>query len=268
MTDPRSGPSSSDTGNGDGVDYIDDLPRLSPGATFRFRCHREVACFNACCSDLDLVLSPYDVLRLRRSLGISGDPLIQRFGRIEPAPRSGLPLVYLRMRDDERQSCPFVSAEGCTVYANRPGACRAYPLGRGTSMTPQGEISEQYVVVREEHCLGFAEPRACWSIASWVGDQGLTEYNTNNDRYLALVDRFGRMRDPVRRALAVPAVFALYQLDTFPTRIEREALFEKLAVSIPGRVEIMNDEVARLSFAIEWAEAIVDGRLEAGPRGG
>ncbi len=241
--------------------YVDELPRIGPGERFRFRCHPGVACFNACCADLDLVLSPYDVLRLRRSLTISGDRFIQQYGRIEAAADSGLPLVYLRMRDDAGMACPFVRERGCTVYDNRPGACRTYPLGRGTGLTSEGDVTEQYVVVREDHCQGFDEFQGEWTIESWLGDQGIEEFNRFNDLFLTLVDRFGRSGDPVRRSLAIPAVFALFQLDSFPERIKRERLFEKLEVSIPRRAVILADESERLRFAIGWAIAVLEGVL-------
>jgi len=39
------------------------------------------------------------------------------------------PVILLQMRDNEKKSCPFVTAEGCSVYPDRPWACRMYPLG-------------------------------------------------------------------------------------------------------------------------------------------
>ena len=35
---------------------------------FSFACHPDVPCFTKCCSDLDLALTPYDVLRLKNRL--------------------------------------------------------------------------------------------------------------------------------------------------------------------------------------------------------
>ena len=46
-------------------------PEISPiaaEAPLCFACHPKVPCFNECCRELDLALSPYDVLRLRRAL--------------------------------------------------------------------------------------------------------------------------------------------------------------------------------------------------------
>lgn len=241
--------------------YVDELPRIAPGERFHFRCHPEVSCFNACCAQLDLVLSPYDVLRLRRSLRISGDRFIQQHGRVEAAPDTGLPMVYLEMRAGLDETCPFVSPRGCTVYENRPGPCRTYPLGRGTGLNAAGEVTEQYVVVREPHCRGFEESGGEWTIETWLADQGLEAYNLHNDLFLRVVDRFGRSRDPLRRSRAIPAIFALFQVDALPKHFERERVLDKLEVSIPRRAAIFADEEERLRFGIEWVIALLDGRI-------
>ena len=34
-----------------------------------------------------------------------------------------------KMEEDERKTCKFVSTEGCTIYQDRPGACRAGSAG-------------------------------------------------------------------------------------------------------------------------------------------
>ena len=33
---------------------------LRDDSTFQFRCHPGIACFNACCKDIDITLTPYD----------------------------------------------------------------------------------------------------------------------------------------------------------------------------------------------------------------
>ena len=37
---------------------------------FRFACHPGVVCFTECCRDLKLLLTPYDVIRLKNRLGL------------------------------------------------------------------------------------------------------------------------------------------------------------------------------------------------------
>ena len=35
----------------------------------KFRCYKGIECFNACCRDIDITLTPYDILRLKQRLG-------------------------------------------------------------------------------------------------------------------------------------------------------------------------------------------------------
>ncbi|MDY6974018.1 MAG: YkgJ family cysteine cluster protein, partial [Thermodesulfobacteriota bacterium] len=45
--------------------------RMDPQHILQFNCTPGVACFTQCCQDVTIVLTPYDVLRLKNALGIS-----------------------------------------------------------------------------------------------------------------------------------------------------------------------------------------------------
>jgi Fe-S-cluster containining protein len=38
-------------------------------------------------------------------------------------------MVKLSMGRDEGHRCPFVTDKGCSIYEDRPEACRLYPVG-------------------------------------------------------------------------------------------------------------------------------------------
>jgi Fe-S-cluster containining protein len=103
----------------DTLEYLESLPQLAGNDTFSFACHPEVSCFNACCRDLNMPLSPYDVLRLRQGLGMDSTTFIIEYTVIEQYPYSGFPVLFLKMTDSIEQDCPFLSEEGCSVYENR-----------------------------------------------------------------------------------------------------------------------------------------------------
>ena len=44
---------------------LKEYPRLSPESKFRFSCHKGLSCFTQCCGDVNIFLTPYDVLRLK-----------------------------------------------------------------------------------------------------------------------------------------------------------------------------------------------------------
>lgn len=200
-------------------DFMRGLPRLNEDESFCFDCHPGVSCFNSCCADLDLVLSPYDVLRLRNALGIGAAEFLERFAEVEVPPGGGLPRVFLKMREDQRKTCPFVEESGCSVYADRPGACRTYPLGRGASVDSQGRVQTQYVLVREKHCRGFEEPRS-WKAESWMQDQGLKAYISFSDKYLELAIRCNQLGGLTREQFT-DVLNDLYQADDPTLALEK-----------------------------------------------
>ena len=60
-------------------ELLDSLPELKPDETFCFDCNPDVPCFNRCCAELTLPLTPYDVLRLRRNLGLGSEEFLGTF---------------------------------------------------------------------------------------------------------------------------------------------------------------------------------------------
>lgn len=237
-------------------EFMESLPTLRAGESFCFRCHREISCFNECCSDLNMALAPYDVLRLRRALGLSSKGFLSRFAHVGVIPDSGFPYVSLRMRDDEKHSCPFVDAKGCTVYRDRPGACRTYPLGRGASADESGHISSQYVLVQEEHCRGFEENKS-WTIETWISDQEIGEYDLMSDSFLKLMSMWQDQDRPLEREHFSKVFVALYRPDEFPTLTGQPHLIDLLVPEVADREDFFTREKALLLFAMDWLKETV-----------
>ena len=102
---------------------------LSSEDKFRFSCHKGLSCFNTCCADVNIFLTPYDVLRMRRATGLSSGEFLKKY-TIPLLGEEGLPLVVLKMMEDENKSCRFVTPDGCRIYQDRPWSCRMYPYSR------------------------------------------------------------------------------------------------------------------------------------------
>ncbi|MFH7319007.1 YkgJ family cysteine cluster protein [Desulfurivibrio sp. D14AmB] len=233
------------------------LQPLQGKEQFAFDCGPDLSCFTECCRALDLVLTPYDVLRLRRNLGISSDEFLERYAVVEASEDEAFPLVFLAMVDDGRASCPFVAASGCTVYQDRPAACRAYPLGRGLRLTGCGgrKIQELFVLVREPHCRGFELDRKK-DAASWMDGQGLTAYNRVSDALLPLL-RHPRILQGWRPTPAQKAQYleALYQLEQLQAQLLAGEAARLVAADPQGRsaTELATlDEMELLLVAIDW----------------
>lgn len=195
----------------------ENIKEIKEEELFFFSCHPGVKCFTHCCCQLELALGPYDLIRLRRHLGITSREFLDQYALVEWQEGDLFPRVYLAMVDDGQASCPFVSAKGCAVYEGRPGACRTYPLGRAVFRRTDNSLDSFHVVLREEHCLGFGEATE-QTIGRWTQGQGLPVYNQMNDALFALLHHpettRGFVPTPAQRQLFMAT---LYDIDAFKT---------------------------------------------------
>ncbi len=201
------------------------MKRLCNGETFQFGCHRQVPCFNECCRDLNQFLMPYDILRLKRGLGLDSRVFLERFTRQHIGPRSGLPVVTLAPGDALSLTCPFVTPRGCRVYADRPSSCRTYPLVRVLSRSrATGKAEASYLLLKEPHCRGF-EQTTNQSVSQWVENQQIGPYNRFNDPMLAIIS-LKNQRHPGPLDAAARQLFRLacYDLDSFRRAIREDCL--------------------------------------------
>ena len=224
--------------------------RVDIDSILQFSCHCGVPCFTECCRMLELALTPYDVLRLRKATGMTSMQLLEEAIIIEQDPGEPFPRFYLTMVDDGRASCIFVREQGCAVYQDRPGACRAYPLGRAATHTENGGITEYFVIVQEKHCLGFAENHQ-QTVREYREQQGLAAYNRFNDEVARILQHKAVREGFIPSARQISSfTLALYNLDLF-----REQLF---AGRLPGsslKIEeqsIFQDDEKLLLWAIGW----------------
>ena len=242
-------------------DLLESLPELAPDETFVFDCGPHMPCFNRCCAELTLPLTPYDVVRLRRQLGMSGEDFLRTFATMRSFPDTGFPLPLLRMLESPDAPCPFVTPAGCSVYEDRPGACRCYPLGRGARMGADG-VAERFFLVKEEHCRGF-DPGSARTPAQWFAIEGMEKYSAFNDRYMRLMAMVRATERKLEPRLATTAILCLYQLDKFRELIEAMRIFQRVEVAPEDQARIMEDSVAgdeaALGFALDWMELVIFG---------
>ena len=77
------------------VNLPENVRQLETGESFKFKCHPGVACFTECCRALELALTPYDVLRLRKALGLSSTQFLDQHAIVELLPEDPFPQVFL-----------------------------------------------------------------------------------------------------------------------------------------------------------------------------
>lgn len=232
---------------------IDTDCRLSQSDTFLFFCGPHVPCFTECCGKLELLLTPYDLLRLRTRLGISSSDFLDTHTTMRWNTPHGFPEVLLKMDSGGEKRCPFVTSRGCAVYEDRPGACRIYPLGRAsTSSVSPGTHREFYFVVREDHCRGFEESRQ-WEVREWLRDQGMESYNRTNDLLMELYVRKARFKQIALGPQHMQMfVMACYNTERFRDFIFKSAFLDKFQLPPEFVEEIRDNDFKLLEFAFLW----------------
>jgi Fe-S-cluster containining protein len=225
----------------------------------RFACHPGVPCFTECCADLNLALTPYDVLRLKDSLKISSAEFLDQYTTDEVRYNCGLPVLMLKMTHDSRGTCPFLQPEGCTVYEDRPGACRLYPIARAAKHE-RGTVKERFFLMREPHCCGFQEEKE-WSTEAWLEDQGLESYNEMNSLWMAMNQGISRDTPPSITGEKLRMYFmACYNLDMFKRFVLESRLLKLYQVDRRTVAGIKTDQVELLKLAFKWVAFSIFGK--------
>jgi hypothetical protein len=211
---------------------------------------------------LNLTLTPYDIVKLKKVLGLDSISFLDRYTRIFVDRQTGLPGVRLKMLKNEEKSCPFLTPEGCAVYQARPAACRLYPLGRATAR-PQASITgitEKFFLVRESHCLGFNEKRS-WTPAEWIKHEELEAYLEVNDPWQQVVAQLSLTHHDENSEKKKNMFFmASYNLDRFRIFIFKSSFLKRFTVEETTKKEIYQNDEALLLFAIEWIKVAFIGK--------
>lgn len=238
---------------------------------FTFACNPEVPCFTRCCRRLELQLYPYDILRLKKRLGISSEEFLERYAGVGQGGNPHFPAVILRMLPEAPEyPCPFLDpALGCTVYADRPSACRTYPLERAVERGGVGGRKQDfYFLVRHDYCQGHGRGRP-WPVKEWLADQQLLPFNVMADRWTEMDTLFagnpwkGEGAAGPRQLLAF---MICYNIDRFRDYVRDHDLLRRFRLDKARRRAIELDDEALLSFGFDWLQHLLGGRSTLLPK--
>jgi Fe-S-cluster containining protein len=234
---------------------LKDGPRLGPGDPFCFECGPSLECFNRCCHDVNIFLTPYDIIRLKKRLGIDSEKFIDEYAVVPVGPGQKYPVVALRMTEDEAKACPFLrEPEGCSVYEDRPWSCRMYPLGRAAPPKDGPQKGDPfYFLVEEEFCLGSKSGKE-WTVSQWLTDQAVEDYDRIGEGFHDLVQRAPTGEEtPDLTPQAMDMLFMVcYDLDRFRRFVFESKFLEMFEVSEDRVEEIRRDDVTLMEFGFDW----------------
>ena len=218
--------------------------RLDADHVFRFRCSPEVSCFTDCCRDVTIVLTPYDVLRLKNALGISSDEFIDRYAVVVQRSDRLIPMVVLRMNDDDKK-CSLVTGEGCTVYEDRPWPCRMFPL----DINDDGTFR---YITDASRCSGLSED--CHTrISDWLIEQGVPMYDEMNTLLSQLTSPLRAQEVDIDNPQIRQMVFmALYNLDAFRKFVFESSFLDRFDLDEVTIEKVRRSDVELLRLAIDW----------------
>ena len=229
--------------------------KLTLDSTLQFECHPGVSCFTACCHNIKIILTPYDILVLKKRLNLASHEFITQYTEPTYLEKTDMPGVQLKLVG-EKNGCPFVTPEGCTVYEDRPTACRYYPVGMADFHEGGAEDAEEqkfFFLVKEDHCKGHEEPKQ-WTIRDWRADQGVDVRDEMNKEWLRLVMRrksFG-LQATLSEAAKRMFFMASTDLDTFRKFILESSFLDTYVIDEETLAKIKEDDIELMHFSFQY----------------
>lgn len=214
---------------------------------FTFSCDNTQPCFNTCCRDINIFLTPYDVLRMRKSVWLPSDEFLSKF-TVALVGDDGIPLVVLKMKEDKEKNCPFVAAEGCTIYQNRPWSCRMYPV------FPVSSDEVEFIIEEKLSCLGFKSNKSS-TVRQWKKDQEISKYDLMNEAYKKItLHEYFQNGNKIDSGMTKLVYNTCYDLDAFKRFIFSSRFFDIYEVDVQTIEAIRTDDDELLKFAYRWVE--------------
>ena len=246
---------------------------LDPNTEIKFSCHKGISCWNACCKQADITLTPYDIVRLKQATGKDSSTVLKDHTVPFTMDADGVPGIKLRTTDEG--TCLFMDEEtGCTIYENRPTACRYYPLGNlSLKKADQAHENQHFVLVKEDHCKGHEEDRPI-NIQDYRKEQGVEDYDKNNIEYFQLILKKKSMGPaggkPPEMSLQL-FFMAAFDQDRFRRFVLSDAFKKNYSLDDDTYAKIASDDTACMYFGFRLLRQVlfnektipeVDGALE------
>lgn len=238
------------------------VPKMYDGSKkINFACYKGIGCFNACCKSIDITLTPYDIVRLKNRLGMKSWDFLREYTVPYELEKDGMAAVKLKTKGETTQ-CQFMTDDGCSVYEDRPTACRYYPVAL-IAMRRQDEYtdSNSYALVEEEHCLGHQEAREL-TIDEYREDQGLEEYDELARGWRQLILKKKSSGPAVGKpSLRSRQLFfmASYDIDRFREFVRSEGFHNSFVVDDALYQKLLEDDVELLQFGSRLLKQVLFG---------
>jgi len=235
--------------------------QLAGDAVIQFRCHKDIDCFNACCKNIDIMLTPYDILRLKKRLGITSTEFLREYTEPFEFGRGSVGGVKYKPKEGTNE-CQFVTEEGCSVYEDRPTACRYYPVGLlSTRRQDENFDRASYALVQEDHCHGHFEDRKL-TIDEYREEQGLEDYDEHGRAWRQLILKVKSAGPAIGNMSKTSLKFffmACYDMDRFREFVKSAGFATTYDIDQATMDEMLADDMALLRFGDRMIRQIMYG---------
>jgi hypothetical protein len=200
-------------------------------------------------------------LRLKNRFEMGSGVFLQKYTVPYEMEQGSIAGVKLRPVENGT-ACQFMTAEGCSVYEDRPTACRYYPIALLSSRRQDEYVDrEAYAMVKEEHCLGHNEPREI-TVGDYRKEQGLAEYDelARGWRQLILKKQSSgpSIGKPSKRSLEL-FFMVCYDLDRFSSFVASDGFFGLYDLSADEMKKILSSDVELMQFGFRFLKQILYG---------
>lgn len=112
----------------DKQELVENIDKYSIGIddTFAFKCRH---CGKCCKNRDDVLLNARDVFNIAKKLNLTTIQVIEKYCNTYIGHDSRLPIVQLKFGGN-KNACPLMNDERCSVHSMKPTICALYPLGR------------------------------------------------------------------------------------------------------------------------------------------
>lgn len=236
--------------------------RLEANDKLKFRCHKGVSCWNACCSKANVTLTPYDIIRLKKHLGTSTTEVLAKHTVPFELDSGSMPGIKLRTNNDG--ACLFMTDAGCSVYENRPTACRYYPSGLLSMRAIDKNVDERsFLLIKEDHCMGHNEDQV-QTVQEYREQQGVVDYDDYNREWYVIVLK-KRSTGP---AIGKPSEMSLqlffmasYDMDRFRRFVTSDSFKKSYKMTEDFYKIVAEDDIGLMQFGFKLMRQVLYGEL-------
>lgn len=253
----------------DGVRHADGNPvepvRLQADDSFCFSCHKSISCWNSCCHNPDVTLTPADILMLSEELGLQPSEFLVQYTVPAIWEKPDMPVAKLRSDEASRGACVFLAGdEGCGVYAARPVTCRYYPMGLA-SIKMMGSTKKQdfHFLVRETHCKGHEEDKR-QTVKEYRVQQGVEALDEINRSWIDIMMKMVSWRSvggPNAKPVSQQAKKMFFMVSTDVNALRRfvfETKFLDIYAIDPETIEdLKTNDIVLLQLGFDWLKNVL-----------